>query len=144
MTTEEQLPNWYTLTDGNAWLCFCLLFCSTLRDRPFNLQGGGGYEVFFRSEIFFRPTRKLEYFFLSRKARIFFPEFNIWQKLWIRLFFFFPQNQNLFFSNIGNHNIFLGKNLPPVKLNGRSLKRARVVLFSSYFSWVQHLNKYST
>ena len=32
----------------------------------------------FRSEIFFRTTRELEYlFFLSRKARIFFPEFDI-------------------------------------------------------------------
>ena len=33
--------------------------------------GGGGYGFLFRSEIFFRTTRELEYFFLSRKARIF-------------------------------------------------------------------------
>ena len=39
-------------------------------DRPFNLQGGGGgYGFLFRSE--------LEYFFLSRKARNFFPKLNI-------------------------------------------------------------------
>ncbi len=32
----------------------------------------------FRSEFFFRTTQELEYlFFLSRKAGIFFPEFNI-------------------------------------------------------------------
>ena len=48
-----------------------------LRNRPFNLKGGG-YGFLFRSEFFFRTTRELEYlFFLSRKARIFFPEFHI-------------------------------------------------------------------
>ena len=37
-------------------------------------------------------------------------------------FFFLHQNQNIFFSNIGNQNIFLEKNHnPPFKLNGRSL-----------------------
>jgi len=35
---------------------------------------------------------------------------------------FFHQNQNIFFSNIGNQNIFLEKNHnPPWKLNGPSL-----------------------
>jgi hypothetical protein len=39
-----------------------------VRDRPINLQGGGGYGL-----VFFRTTQELEYlFFLSRKARIFF------------------------------------------------------------------------
>jgi hypothetical protein len=48
-----------------------------LRDRPFNLKRGG-YGFLFRSEFFFRTTQELEYlFFLSRKAGIFFPEFNI-------------------------------------------------------------------
>jgi hypothetical protein len=28
----------------------------TLRDRPFNLQGGGGYGFLFHSEFFFRTT----------------------------------------------------------------------------------------
>jgi hypothetical protein len=32
----------------------------TLRDRPFNLQGGG-YGFLFRSEFFFRTTQELEY-----------------------------------------------------------------------------------
>ena len=85
-----------------------------VRDRPFNLKGGGGYGFLFRSEIFFWTTRELEYlFFLSRKARIFFPEFNI--RLYDKtlnqiIFFFLQQNQNIFFSNIGNQNIFLEKN----------------------------------
>ena len=88
-------------------------FCqsSHIRDRSFNLKGGGGYGFLCRSEYFFRTTQELEYlFFLWRTARIFFPEFNI------RLldknsesdhFFFLHQNQNIFFSNIGNQNIFL-------------------------------------
>jgi hypothetical protein len=49
------------------------------RDRPFNLKGGwGGYGFLLRSEFFLRTTQELEYIiFLSRRARIFFPEFNI-------------------------------------------------------------------
>ena len=38
-----------------------------LRDRPFNLQGG--YGVFFRSEIFFRTARALEYLFFFCRAK---------------------------------------------------------------------------
>ena len=40
------------------------------------------------------------------------------------IIFFLHQNQNIFFSNIGNQNIFLEKKHnppPPFKLNGRSL-----------------------
>jgi hypothetical protein len=75
---------------------------------------GEGYGFLFRSEICFRTTQELEYlFFLSRKAGIFFPEFNI--RLYDKnsesdYFFFLHQNQNIFFSNIGNQNIFLEKN----------------------------------
>ena len=48
-----------------------------LRDRPFNLKGGG-YGFLFRSEFFFRTIQELEYFFLLlHEARIFFPEFNV-------------------------------------------------------------------
>ena len=80
----------------------------------------------FVQKFFFE--HELEYlFFLSRQARIFFPEFNI--RLYDKnsesdFFFFLHQNQNIFFSNIGNQNIFLEKNHnPPFKLNGRSLMR---------------------
>jgi hypothetical protein len=66
-----------------------------------------------RSEIFFRTTRELEYLFLlSRKARNFFPEFNIRsydKNSESDYFFFLHQNQNIFFSNIGNQNILLEK-----------------------------------
>jgi hypothetical protein len=54
---------------------------------------------FFSSE-FFCPNNTSQniIFFLSRKVRIFCPEFNIrlWQKLWIRYFFFPPPYQNIF------------------------------------------------
>jgi hypothetical protein len=98
-----------------------------IRDRPFNLQGGG-YGFLFRSEFFFRTTQELEYyFFLSRKAQIFFPKCNIWlydKNSKLDYFFFLHQNQNIFFSNIGNQNIFLEKTItPPFKLNGRTLMR---------------------
>ena len=55
---------------------------------------------------FLPTTRELEHLlFLSRQARIFFPEFNI--RLYDKnsesnYFFFLHQNQNIFFSNIGN------------------------------------------
>jgi hypothetical protein len=56
------------------WKLVC--FIMQLRDRPFNLKGCYGF--LFRSEFFFRTTQELEYyFFLLRKAQIFFPEFDI-------------------------------------------------------------------
>ena len=79
----------------------------------------------FRSEIFLRTTQELEYFFFVAQNAIFFPEFNI--RLYDKnsesdYFFFLHQNQNIFFSNSGNQNIFLEKqHIPPFKLNGRSL-----------------------
>ena len=94
------------------------------RDGPFNLKGGYGF--WFHSEVFFRTTQELEYFFLSRKAQNFVPEFNI--RLYDKnsqsdYFLFLHQKQNFFFSIIGNQNIFLEKkhNPSPFKLNGRSL-----------------------
>ena len=74
-----------------------------IRDRPFNLHGGGGgYGFLLCSEICFRTTRELEYlFFLSHKAKFVFPEFNI------RLYdknsesdycFFPPPKSELFFQ----------------------------------------------
>jgi hypothetical protein len=65
-----------------------------LRDRPFNLKGGGGYVFYlFCSEFFFRTTQELEYLFVfSRKARILFPECNIrlYDKNSESDYFFFP------------------------------------------------------
>jgi hypothetical protein len=100
-----------------------------LRDRPFNLKRGGGYGFLFRSEFFFLTTRELEYlFFLSGKARIFFPEFNIrlYDKISESDYFFFPPPKSEYlFSNIGNQTIFSEKTHSPPsplwKLNGPSL-----------------------
>ena len=75
----------------------------------------------FRTEICFRTTQELEYLFiLSRKAQIFFPEFNIMlydKNSESDYIFFLHQNQNIFLEK--NHN-------PPFKLNGRSLMRVSV------------------
>ena len=87
----------------------------SLRDRPFNLKGGYGF--LFRSKFFFRTTQELEYlFFLSRKARNFFPEFNI------RLYDKISESDYLFFPPPKSEYFFRKKNItPPFKLNGRSL-----------------------
>jgi hypothetical protein len=44
-----------------------------VRDRPFNLQGGGGVWFFVSFRIFFRITRELEYlfFFVAQSAKFF-------------------------------------------------------------------------
>ena len=59
----------------------------------------------------------LEYlFFLSHKARNFSPEFNIrlYDKNSESDYYFFPSPKSeYFFSNIGNHNIFLEKKHSP-------------------------------
>jgi hypothetical protein len=67
---------------------------------------------FIQKKIFSDNTRVRIFIFLSLKARIFFPEFNI--RLYDKnsesdYFFFLHQNQNIFFSNIGNQNIFFRK-----------------------------------
>ena len=89
---------------------------------------GEGLWCFFFVQIFFPGQHNSWniYFFLSRKAQFFFTIFNI--RLYDKFFesdyfFFLHQNQNIFFSNIGNQNIFLEKNHnPPCKLNGRALR----------------------
>jgi hypothetical protein len=44
------------------------------------------------------------------------------------IIFFLHQIQNIFFSNIGNQNIFLEKKTyPPFKLNGRSLRKGQIL-----------------
>ena len=76
-----------------------------LREHPFNLKGGGGeggggrgYGFLFRSEIFFRTTQKLEYFFLT---------LGYMTKTLNQIIFFSSTKIRIFFfSNIGNQNIF--------------------------------------
>ena len=69
-----------------------------LRDRPFNLKGGG-YGFLFRSEIFFRTTVRIFFFFLSRKARNVFPEYNrrLYDKNSESDYFFFPPPKSEYF-----------------------------------------------
>ena len=92
-------------------------FFTRLRDRPFNLKGGYGF--LFRSEFFFPTTQDLEYFFFCRAKREFFFQnltFGYMTKTLNQIFFFLHQNQNIFFSNIGNQNIFLEKNHTPLQV----------------------------
>jgi hypothetical protein len=86
----------------------------------------------FFSEFFFPTTRELEYlFFLSRKSRIFFTEFNIrlYDKNSEQIILFPPPKSEYFFQqhweSKKNHTP------PPFKLNGRSQ-------ITSY--WVHILN----
>jgi hypothetical protein len=52
-------------------------FKKDIRDRPFNLKGGGGgYGFLLRSEIFFWTTQELEYLFFCRAKRNFFSPIN--------------------------------------------------------------------
>ena len=76
-----------------------------LRDRPFNLKGGGGgggcYGFLFRSEIFLRTTRELEYFFFCRaKREIFFhkPTLGYMTKTLNQIIFFPSTKIRIFFS----------------------------------------------
>ena len=78
-----------------------------LRDLPFNLKGGGGGAavlVFCFVQKFFSDNTRVRIFIFVVA------EFNIrlYDKNTESDYFFFPhQNQNIFFSNIGNQNIFL-------------------------------------
>jgi hypothetical protein len=88
--------------------------------------GEGGYGFLFRSEFFFRKTRELEYlFFLSHKARIFFPEFNIrlYDKNSESDYFLFPPPKSEYFfqQHWETEYFFRKKTCPPWKLNGPSL-----------------------
>jgi hypothetical protein len=70
---------------------------------------------------------------LSRKARIFFPEFNIrlYDKNSESDYFFFSSSKIriFFFSNIGNQNIFLEKkhNPPPLQVKWSFPKKIEVI-----------------
>ena len=91
---------------------------NVLRDRPFNLGGGGGYGVFFSDN-----TRvRILFFFVAQSANFQNLTLGYMTKTLNQIIFFLHHNQNIFFSNIGNQNIFLEKNHnPPWKLNGPSL-----------------------
>ena len=80
------------------------VFCpnSVVRDRSFNLKGGGGgYGFLFRSDFFYRTTQELEYLFFCRaKGEFFFQNLTLGYitKTLIRLFFFPPPKSEYFFQ----------------------------------------------
>ena len=86
----------------------------SVRDQPFNLQGGYGF--------FFRTTQELEYLFvLVRKARKFFPEFNIrlYDKISESDYFFSSTKIRIFFQQHWESEYFFRKKTiasPPLEV----------------------------
>ena len=75
-----------------------------------------GLWFFVSFRIFFPDNTELEYLFFCCAQREFFPQnltLGYMTKTLNQIFFFLHQNQNIFFSNIGNQNIFLEKNHNP-------------------------------
>jgi hypothetical protein len=71
-----------------------------LRDRPFNLKGGGGLCFFVPFRIFFSDDTRVRIFIsFVATARIFFPEFNIrlYDKNSQSDYFFFPPPKSEYF-----------------------------------------------
>jgi hypothetical protein len=91
-----------------------------VRDRPFNLKGSGwGLWFLFRSEIFFRTTRELEFFFYSAKREIF------WQNLTLGfmtktlnqiIFFPAPKSEYFFQQHWESEYFFRKKHNPPLQV----------------------------
>jgi hypothetical protein len=82
-----------------------------IRDRPFNLKGGGLW-FFVSFRIFFSDNTRVRIFFFVAQSAKYFSRFNI--RLYDKnsesdYFFFLHQNQSIFFSNIGNQIIFFRK-----------------------------------
>ena len=93
------------------------------RNRLFNLQGVGGLWFFVSFRNFFSDNTSQNFFFFSPNANFFFQNSTLGymtKTLNQIIFFSLHQNQNTFFSNIGNQIIFLAKNHNPhpFKLNG--------------------------
>ena len=112
----------FILISGTFFLFICFgQFTKPIRDRQFNLKGGG-YGFLFRSE-----------FFLSRKVRIFFLEFNI------RLYDKNSQSDYFFFPPPKSEYFFRKKPYPPpppFRLNGRSL----TYFLLKIFIWCTYLS----
>jgi hypothetical protein len=108
MSIKKVIPYFCVLREG-----YYVIIWLIVRDRPFNLKEGGGYGFLFRSGILIRTTQEEEsLFFMSRPARNFLQNLTLdymTKTLNHIIFFFLHQNQNIFFSNIGNKNIFLEK-----------------------------------
>ena len=101
----------FSYVSNSVPLCPWCIICS-VRDRPFNLQGGYGFLFHFSDN-----TRvRILIFFCRTKRKFFFQNLTLgyMTKTLKHVFFcFLHQNQNIFFSNIGNQNIFLEKKTIP-------------------------------
>ena len=83
-----------------------------LRDRPFNLKGGGGVWYFVSFRKYFSDNTRVRIYFFFQNFTLGYMSKTLNQIT----FFFLHQNQNILFSNIGNQNICLVKNIPPPPL----------------------------
>ena len=104
--------------------CGKMLTFNTLGTDQLTLKGGVWFFVLFRKIISDNTRVRIFIFFVAQSAIFFFQYLTLgyMTKILNQIFFFLHQNQNIYFSNIGNQNIFLEKNHnPPFKLNGRSL-----------------------
>ena len=109
--------------------------CTLLRNRPFNLKGGGGYGFLFRSEFFFSDNTRVRIFifFVAQSATFFFQNVTLgyMTKTLNQIIFFSSTKIRIFFSaTLGIRIFFSKKNIPhpPFKLNGRSLKHLKICL----------------
>ena len=97
-----------------------------VRDRPFNLKGGGGLWFFVSFRNFSSDnTRVRIFFFLSRKTQIFVRNLTLgyMTKTLNQIIFFPPLKSEYFFQQHWESQYFFRKKTypPPFKLNGRSL-----------------------
>ena len=102
---------------------------------------GVWFFVSFRN-LFSNNTRVRIFFFCRAKRENFFQNLTLdymTKTLNQIIFFFLHQNRNIFFSNIGNQNIFLEKNHnPPFKLNGRSLRCKKITIDVKWWQNLTH------
>ena len=99
------LPKIFQLYHGRNKLHFNKMMISTLnltnvvRDRPFNLKGGGVMVFCFVQKFFLDNTRVRIFIFFSHKAWIFFSKFNIrlYDKNSESDYFFFPPPKSEYF-----------------------------------------------
>ena len=92
-----------------------LMICKHLRDRPFNLKGGGGgrgYGFLFRSEFFFRTTQELEIFFQYLTLGYMTKTLN--QIIFLFSFSFPPPKSKYFFQQHWESEYFFRKNNNPL------------------------------
>ena len=95
-----------TKFDINAFICTFVIFIyiwistkTSVRDRPFNLKGGGGMVFCFVQNFFSNNIRVRIFIFFVRKARNFCPEFNIriYDKNSDSDYYFFPPPKSEYF-----------------------------------------------